>query len=284
MTKKSPYNTLTLRLAITAIAIFLLNIISKGSVKSLLELQPERVIVGGEYWRILSYPTMFQDGFSLTMFVVAMIVFGGSLEQLWNSRRLAASFAGIILVQGALWLLMPFNGQPPALCGAESLTFFVLSSAFWLYPQRFITLLGRYGIHTQAAIFALMMLSLGSIGFAAIAGDHATFLQRSFQSTLGVLSGLGATFVYQRYKASKRTASKKSSGISTDVVQDPEYHLAPATHSVPQLRQQPDRFAAEDYSDEDRLNMILDAIFERGYDSLLPEEKEFLDRYSRNLR
>lgn len=284
MTKKSPYNTLTLRLAITAIAVFLLNVISKGSVQSLLQLQPDKVITGGEYWRILSYPLIFQDGFSLTMFVIAMIVFGGSLEQLWNSRRLAISFAGMVLIQGAIWLLMPFSGQPPAVCGAESLTFFVLSSAFWLYPQRFITLLGRYGIHTQAAIFALMMLSLASIGFAAITSDHATFLQRSFQSTLGVLSGLTATFVYQRYKASQRTTSKESSGISTDVVQDPEYHLTPAVHSASQLRQQTSRFAAEDYSDEDRLNLILDAIFERGYDSLLPEEKEFLDRYSRNLR
>lgn len=280
----APYSTLSLRLCVAVIAVFVLNIAGKGAVQSHLELQAGRVF-GGEYWRLATHPFIFQDGFFLAMFVLALGLFGAAIEALWKPARVAAAFAAITLAQGGIWLLMPFAGQAPPLAGAESLTFFVLSSAFWLYPHRFITFGGRYGIHTQATIFVLMMVSLGAVGYTALAGDHASFLHSSFQSTIGVAAGLAATFFWQRYNAPRRKTESKPAGIAGGIVEDPEYHLATAARTrLQRSYASAEMPVGEDYADEDRLNAILDVIFERGYDSLLPEEKRFLDRYSRNMR
>lgn len=326
-----------MRFAIIAFAMYPLNIVSRDNLRDLLDLRPERIFSHGEIWRLLSYPLVFQDVFPLAMFIIALILFGGALERLWEPRRLVAAFGAITLSQGTIWLIAPFAGQPPALSGAESLTFFMLSSAFWLYPQRFITLWNNSGIHAQATIFALIMVSFGAIGYAAVTGDRALFLQGSFQSASGIIAGLAAAFIYQRYRTIRRTSMVFPAEMATiisntpEIVQTREYYPTLDIRPGVQMRSAPDevkrsfgllgvgkrirvmykalldftnqrlhvnmpqanqvveqldaheQFNDEDYGDENKLNSILDIIFERGYDSLLPEEKKFLDRYSRNL-
>ncbi len=275
--------TFSLRLVIVAIMFYAVDLTVKGGLYWRLNLQSNRIINEGEIWRIVTYPFVSPNIFSVSMFALVLMLFGKALEEIWQTRRLAAIFGTALLIQALLWIAMPFNNHSTTLSGAEMLTFFTLSNAFWLYPQRFITLWGRYAVHTQATIFALMMLSLGAIGYTAIIGDQATFLQGSFQSVIGVVAGLSATFIYQRSKAKMQVSDTKSPILSTQIVQDPEYHLTSwTTKPQPRILPSIEQFS-DDYSDEDQLNAILDAILERGYESLLPEEKEFLNRYSQNI-
>ncbi len=327
-----------MRFAIIAFAMYPLNIISRDGVRGFLDLQPDRVFSNGELWRLASYPLIFPDVLSLTMFIIALLLFGGVLERLWRPQRLAVAFGAITLSQGTVWIVAPFAGQPPTLCGAEALTFFILSSSFWLYPQRFITLWKHHGIHTQATVFALIMVSLGAIGYTAVIGEQSLFLQGAFQSASGILAGLVASFIYQHNRTTHRAVADALPAEMATVARNaaktaraPEYNMTADNSENAQIQAMPtgnrqhhfgllnvgkrihvmckallgfkhqrfrvnapqenylkpipvhNRFNDEDYSDEDRLNFILDIIFEHGYDSLRPEEKKFLDCYSRNL-
>ncbi len=237
-------------------------------------------------WHQLTHPWVFftsmfvHVGLWHLLFNMLMLYwFGRIVENLLNHRHILPIYL-ISGLAGGLFYLISANFIPQlqysfAYGASAAVMGFVFASAT-LTPDSRLHLLLIGPVKLKYIAFALLLLDLFSIGWMANTGGH-----------LAHLGGAAFGYLYIRELRKGNDWSKPVNHILDAIlgflgsISFGESHRKTPLKKVYKAKgKKPKSQARADTDDEDlfqeRLDAILDKIKEHGYDSLTPEEKQFL--------
>jgi len=271
------------------------------SFEEYLKLNPSILISKGYLWQIFSYPLAENSIWQILILGLVLLIFFPILRSMYNRWFFLAFFSLLIAMQGAIATVL-FWGQNVDFRGISAITSFILTLSLILFPkERFM--LGRLPIIKNVhivLIFFLMIFTLGipsyeKANFASIAAFTFPIM---FGSAIAGLFFLQVWFIKKIYLPKKHTESineiKQILTQARESVKKMESSLVDeAVYAGPQvarIRPQDLRnkklleFTDDPEENEEKLNIILDKIHNKGIGALSINEMEFLNLYSDNLK
>src|SRR5947209_2568199 len=151
------------------IASAVISLVYPPLIASVLPLFPQLVLHNLQIWRLVTYPFYFMAsgrgliGSIFNLLWMAMIVafFGGELEAIVHTKRLAAALAVTVIAGGLLFSFMSSDGT---LAGPGIITMFLLSGFAYMWPKREISIFGIFWV--KAWVIALVVFFLSIIPFS----------------------------------------------------------------------------------------------------------------------
>jgi len=203
------------------------------------------------WWQVLSYAFLHGSPVHILINMLGLFFLGPETERALGTRRFVKLYLASAVIGGLGWLVL----SPRGVCiGASGALFGVIGAFAGLFPHRLITLFVMMILPvTMPAWMLAAGLAVVELIYLVAGGGQVAYAAH--------LAGLAAGYVYARSLAGSR---------------DP---LSFADWARYWRR----RRAVRGGSDE-RLDRILDKIATRGISSLSREEREFLDRVSRERR
>jgi hypothetical protein len=242
----------------------LLSLIIPGIMISVMPLYPQLFIGKFQLWRALTYPFFMLASmrgllaaiFTLLWTAIIIAMFGGELETIVHTKRLAISLGITIIAGGILFSFMSSDG---ALAGPSILTMFLLGGFAYMWPKREISILGLFWVKAWVIAVAVFVLSV-----IPMTGTH---LDSSAANLFGPIFGAFGAIVcfhimYRQYRFGRaflnraedilaRKPTRKFASTKGIVLNDPK-------------------------AIETRIDAILDKIASNGMSSLSKEERDFL--------
>jgi hypothetical protein len=278
---------------IVVLMFFVLNIFSKGALSSVFSLRPYEVIDTIQWWRIFTFPLATSSIESISLLLISMGLFAPALEVSLSTRWFSLSVLGLFALQGLLFTLtFGYIDDRAMLTGADSLSFFIMASYTFIIPHRSIQLWKDKEVHGLSLVIAITALAFFVSSFYAVRSTEHYF-NGALSSAFGVLGAIVLTaIVHRRLRAIRKQtafADQDYYEYKHRPQQENESELvetgAPSTSSTPRIPvQQQFTHTLPVESDEERMNRLLDKIFDEGQESLTSEERLFLDEYSRRIR
>lgn len=278
-------------LILLIIIVNIFNIRFNGLLFNTLSLNLTQIISNAEYWRLLSYPFVFNTWESGILF---SIVFSISLPNL--ERFLGRSLYVILLLFSilfALLLTIIFISNPIIFGGLEGVSFFVLTLS-WLLKFR-NKLFPNKPIYFLIEVLSLFVW-LCFKSFILLNSGIIVVLPSIVISILGTGS---AFLVYlqinhiikKNVRKSKEIQAKKNKiqadaileEISIAMYANEKFRSLISSNEVLPKETQNTINLNDDFHNEEILNNILDKINIYGKDSLTKEEVLFLEEYSKSL-
>lgn len=278
--------TLSRKILIGSFVMFILYLLGVGSMLSIyVILNPVAVWPGLDFWRLVTYPLAL--GF-LDM-IVTGITFsapGEELEQMIGTKQFGLLLLMVVL-GGAILHMVLFFGDPNAsLGGMTNVVLFTLIGFVYLFPDSEIRII-IFNVRSRIVLYVVAALAIGLPVVGAIQGKSPWMIFSS--GGFGIILGLGYFHArYQKYpvllspiRSVERIFSARVKTPSSPRRTAP---AARASSSQPvRIRIPFQKAPPREMSDEERLNLILDQIHEKGYASLNEEERSFLKNYSDRL-
>ena len=207
-------------------------------------------------WTLVSY--MFLHGSLGHIFfnMLSLWVFGPPLEARLGGRR----FVTLYFISGLAGAIMSLITSPAAVIGASGAVFGVMLGFAWFWPRQQLMLWGIVGVEARWLIAILTALSL----FQARSGDGIAHFAH--------LGGFIGAWLYLRWVAGRSAASQKA---WRDKLAPRVSGGGPAMERWKAIN--PDGLHPVNREEYDRVMAKLAAT---GEPSLLPGEREFLDRFS----
>jgi hypothetical protein len=220
-----------------------------------------QAVRGGQVWRLVTYPFFFVAsihsliGSVLNLVWSAMLIayFGGELETIIHSDRLAKSLGVTVLIAGLLYTLLDPTG---ALGGASIITMFMLGGFAYMWPKREISIFGIFWVKAWIVALALFIFSILPTG-GFLSDASASHLFGPVGGALGAIVYLHIT--YRQYSFGRSVLNR------VEDIRKPKKRATIITSM----------------SAEQRIDTILDKITRSGIDSLSEEEKDYLMRNSK---
>ena len=278
-------------LILLVIIVNIFNIGFNGLLFAMLSLDLKQIILNAEYWRLLSYPFVFNTWESGILF---SIVFSISLPNLENF--LGRSLYVILLLFSilfALLLTIIFISNPIIFGGLEGISFFILTLSWLLkFRNKLFTNKPIYFFTEVLSLFVWLCFK----SFVLITSGVMTVLPSIVISILGIGS---AFLVYlqinhiikKNVRKSKEIQAKKNKiqadsileEISIAMYANEKFRSLISSNEILPKETQNTISLNDDFHNEEILNNILDKINIHGKDSLTKEEVLFLEEYSKSL-
>jgi hypothetical protein len=215
--------------------------------------------------------------------IIASIAFGApgeEVEQMLGTRRFGITLIALTLAAALLHLVTFFGANTP-LAGPGNLGIFVLVGFVYLFPHSEVRL-----IFFSVRSWVLLTFIAATVLFVSIFGAARGESPLTFFSNGGFGLLIGALYFhikYQKYPLLLRpiqSVGRIFSPTRESTWQGTQAQRRAASPQPARLRMPFQKAPARELSDEERLNIILDRIGERGYDALSEDEKRFLQDYS----
>lgn len=251
-------------LIFTLIASALLSLVLPSVEFAVIPLFPAAVLHGLQIWRLITYPFFFIAspraliGSIINLAWAGMIIayFGGELETIIHTDRLAKALGATVIITGVAYALFDAEG---GLGGPSIITMFFLGGFAYMWPKREISIFGIFFVKAWIVALALFIFSILPTG-GFLADATASHLVGPTAGALGAIIYLHIT--YRQYSFGRSALKTVAGGLRAA---------------------QPKRNATiiSSMSAQQRIDMILDKITRSGIDSLSEEEREFLMRNSK---
>lgn len=287
--KNKPFSV-SIVLILLVIIVNILNIGFNGLLFDTLSLNLKQIILNAEYWRLLSYPFVFNTWESGILF---SIVFSISLPNL--ERFLGRSLYVILLLFSilfALLLTIIFISNPIIFGGLEGVSFFVLTLS-WLLKFR-NKLFPNKPIYFFIEVLSLFVW-LCFKSFILLNSGIMVVLPSIVISILGTGSAflvyLQINHIIKKNVRKNKEIQAKKNKIQADAILE---EISIAMYANEKFRSllsnelSPKEIKNtinmdDNFHNEEILNNILDKINIYGKDSLTKEEVLFLEEYSKSL-
>jgi len=236
---------------------FLLQQFFPGTLESYLGLVSSQVLFGFQFWRLVTYLFLHGSFFHILFNLFTLWMFGKEIEMQWGTKEFI-KFYFICGLGAALLnvLVEPFSTTP--VIGASGALYGVLVAFALTFPTALIYLYGI--IPVQSKHFVLL---IGFVEFlASFRGTSSTIAR--FAHLGGMLTGY---FYLKSYEF--RSILHRFFHRVTD------WFVIRKKEPEPQAAQQSNQ---EDLAKD--VDRILEKVLLKGADSLTPEERELMRRYS----
>jgi len=255
-----------------------------GWINNFVGLRPARIYPGWELWRLVLYPA----GVSLLGLFVGSIVFSTpaeELESMQGTRQFGLQLLLLVLMAGLMHLMMFFGDETPEMVGLENLALFVLVGYVYLFPQSDVRIF-FFSLKSWLLLAICSAIVVGQTVMGIIYGANP-FLFFSYGG-FGLLVGAAYFHArYQKYPFLLRPIRRLERAAERATTHSSPRTPAPARRASGNVavrnKTAVQRPVQRELSDEERLNVILDRISEKGYESLSDEEQRFLRDYSDRL-
>ena len=231
---------------------------------SVIPLYSELVVHQFQAWRLITYPFFMLASmrgllsaiFTLLWTAVIIAMFGGELETIIHTKRLAISL-GITIVAGGI--LFSFISSDGALAGPSTISMFMLGGFAYLWPKREISVFGLFWVKAWVIALAIFIFSIIPMNGTKLDSSAANLFGPIFGALGAIISfhvlyrqySFGRTFLNRAEDILKRKPARRYASTKGIILNDPK-------------------------AIEARIDAILDKIASAGMQSLSKEEREFL--------
>jgi membrane associated rhomboid family serine protease len=234
---------------------FLLELVIGGAMIYYLGLVPRLITGQFMIWQFLTYMFLHGGFFHLLFNMFALWMFGSDIERVWGSREFLKYYLICGLGAGAFNFILAINSPIPVI-GASGAIYGILVAFAMLFPNRLIYIYFLFPIKAK-----YLVIIFGVIEFFASLG----------QSQGGVahfahLGGMVVGFIYLKSDWRLSSLWKKASDV----------RYRRKVQKIVKKREQ-----GQDLMDQ--VDAILDKINRVGYENLTEEEKEILDKASKEI-
>jgi membrane associated rhomboid family serine protease len=264
--------------------VYIIDIVTGGKLTSLLALQPSFVLGKMEIWRLVTFPFVPGSPVSFMLFFTTFFIFAPRIEEILSKPFFIALLFLITVVQGTA-LTLVFWRSPLTFAGMEGVSFFVATLFAFITRGKKTYIWLFKAIRTS--LFILMIFILWGTSILI----HSLITQNNMYLVTGSLLALsGIIFGFLTYLQVKLSKKFLLSHLERNNIEIPKpEELTPALIQQNGLKRlnrslkEESSYYEENIFSEDRLNVILDKINEYGKDSLSPDERKYLEEYSKNL-
>lgn len=300
------------RLLIANAAVFLVTVVvGYGLMADLFAFSPGRLLT--RPWGMLTYMFVHAGLWHLLMNLLFIFFFGPPLESRWGSDL----FIKFYLICGLGGVLLSFAFSGASIVGASAACYGLLLAFAMIWPNATVYIWGLVPVKVKWLVIFMVALSFASaIGpardgvahLAHLGGAIAGFLllQSGLMPGSGRSSAAPADWGPGARAAGSRRTGRRSPGSAArrrpgqnrgfklaDLLRRREGPRAsgrkkPRSESPRVIevfeRQSAEKRSAREQAELDRVDAVLDKISSEGINSLTPEERDLLDRVSRQTR
>lgn len=279
---------------IIVLGVYLLDIIMGGRLSSLFVLKPTLVIENSQYWRLFTFPLAYDSIEGIIFFIITFFIFAPKLEDIFQNWLYPLILSLIIFSQGTLLTLIYWKSDT-MLHGLVGVSFFVLTIFSFVNIKKRLVIFQKYYIHTITftVIIAVTWFLLVFV-HSAILKSYSLITEGIYSAIFGLSSGF-IVFLQSKYTKNiihnnKGNVKKKGDllvpspeELSLAVIANNELKKVNKQLNEDLIANVEQESTFDILSQEEKLNQILDKINEKGKDFLTPEEKQFLDDYSKEI-
>ncbi len=280
-----PY-TLSRKILILCIVLFVLYLFRLGGyIDAFTTLWPYKVWPDWELWRLVVYPLAIGGIFDLLAASITFSAPGEELESMLGTRGFGFLLLCVVL-GGALLQMVLFWNEAIPLYGMINPTVFTLIGFVYLFPQSDIRVI-FFNVRSWIILLLVATLALAEPILLVTRGGVTPWIMVT-HGGFGILLGLAYFHArYQKYavllgpiRSIERVAARMWIPSPTKRTTAPQ---RVSTQQPVRIRIPFPKSAPREMTDEERLNMLLDKINEKGYAALNDEERLFLDDYSNRI-
>lgn len=300
------------RLLIANAVVFLVTVVvGYGPMADLFAFSPGRLLT--RPWGMLTYMFVHAGLWHLLMNLLFIFFFGPPLESRWGSDL----FIKFYLICGLGGVLLSFAFSGASIVGASAACYGILLAFAMIWPNVTVYIWGLVPVKVKWLVIFMVALSFASaIGPARDGVAHLAHLGGAIAGFLLLQSGLmpgsgrssaapadwgpgaraaGSTRTGRRSagRAARRRPGQNRGFKLADLLRRREGPRAsrrkkPRSESPRVIevfeRQSAEKRSARERAELDRVDAVLDKISSEGINSLTPEERDLLDRVSRQTR
>ena len=246
---------------------YLLQFVVGDQLIDLFGLVPAHVVKDRWVWQLVTYMFLHGNAWHLLLNLFAFWMFGRVVESAWGSGEFV-KYCLICGVGGAAFNLAITPTSPNPIIGASAVVYGLLVAFALLYPETTVYI--YFFIPLKAKYMAILF---GLIEFAASAQGGSGHI-----ANLAHLGGMLTGYVYIRWWWEIQTRTRR---LATDLWERVGEGVSRPTRGGGWPR----REAPPPQSDlSEEVDRILDKILVQGVDSLTPEEKETMRKFSKKQK
>lgn len=260
------------RLLIANAVVFLVSVaVGFEVVADLFAFSPGRL--ASRPWGMLTYMFVHQGLWHLLINLLFLFFFGPPLEARWGSDV----FIKFYLICGLGGVLLSFAFSGASIVGASAACYGIMLSFAMIWPNTPVYIWGLVPVRVKWLVVFLVLLSFASaIGPARDGVAHLAHLGGAVAGFILVQSGwLGGSGPSRPRGGRRKRRADAPAGAGEPA--------APRVVKVFERRGEAKRAAGE-RAELDRVDAVLDKISAEGINSLTAEERDLLDRVSRQTR
>ena len=267
--------------------------VGRGPIFDLFGFTPDRILQ--QPWGMLTYMFVHAGFWHLLMNMLFIFFFGPPLEERWGSEL----FLKFYLVCGLGGVLLSFLFAEATIVGASAACYGIMLAFAMAWPNQPVHIWGVWPVKVKWLVTFMVAISFASaIGPTRDGVAHLAHLGGVIAGFLFVKSGWLPAGQWQQ-RGSTRTAKRSSStraaerrgGSWTAKRRGASWAAKRRGASATSTpigdafeRRKVRKRMAEERAELDRVDAVLDKISARGIDSLTAEERDLLDRVSRQTK
>lgn len=253
-------------LAYACIGAFVLQGIVGPQLVLLFGLVPAQVVRERWLWQTVTYAFLHGNLWHLLLNLFALWMFGRVVEASWGSGEFLKYCLICALGAAAATLaITPFSTHP--VIGASGVVYGLLVAFALLYPDTTVYLYFLFPMKAKyvALLFGLLEFTASAFG----SGSHV--------ANLAHLGGMLTGYVYIRWWGLIRRKAVQAAGDAWERLSGSMERPGRGRRPRPPVEDPPQSLSAE-------VDRILDKILVQGVESLTPEEKETMKRFSKRQK
>ena len=280
-------NSISNKFALITLLLYLADFFSGGRLVNILALQPITVIEKMEFWRIISFPFAGSSLEGGLLFFASILFFGNKLEIVFHKAFFPIIILLLICLQGTIFTLLFWRSEL-VFAGMEGISIFILTLFSLLFYKNKLQVGYRktYRIVSSVGLLAITWASSVALHYF-IMNDQSIIYKSAYSAMFGISGG---SLIFAQIKLARRLKSKKKVIIPEETILPRPEELSLALISQNEFRRLKKHLIEEaplmDYNfpfSEDRLNEILEKIYDNGKESLSNDERAYLEEYSKRL-
>jgi hypothetical protein len=279
-------SSLSRKIFIGIMVMFILSLFgAAGWISYYTMLQPTLVMPGLELWRLVTYPIALSF-LGLLIGAICFSVPGEEMESMLGTRQFGILLLIVTLGSALMHMAVFYGSSRHILAGPTNPAIFILVGFVYLFPHSEVRVF-FFNIRTSVIVAVTAGIIVTQTVYSWLALGESPLMFFSFGGFGLVLGGVYFHTRYQKYAfllkpirtvermlERSRTVAGPHKNVSAPVRQSQQ---GSARIRIPFQK------STADLSDEERLNLILDRINEKGYGDLSEDEQRFLRDYSSKL-
>lgn len=251
-------------------------------------------IIGGEWWRLLTYAFVHGNAVHLLLNLLGLFVFGRMAWQEFGNRHWLGLFLAGSVVGGLAYLAV-FNETSDRLVGASAGLYALVVAVTLRMPDLPLGVPFLPGLTLRLRNFTLGMLLFEAINTlaqtVALAHPSATAVATTHVASLAHLGGALAGFFYVRLMTDGFDSMVRESERRERLWREQQHqrrrreprHVAAGKIGAPPPEETEEPVRPANFM-EDQVNPILEKLHAHGPSSLSPDERHILDEAARRLK
>ena len=271
------------------ISVYFLDFITGYKLSHIFILNTNETTNYNNLWSLLTYPLKFTSFASLLIFMFAMGIISKKLERVYKSNIIPFVYLLIVLCHSTLFTLI-YSNSKQFVSGTDGLSFFIITLYFLLNKNQRLTIASFVFNVNKVVIGAIISLWVFAQLLNYYAYEENFVLNSFFLAGFGTLNALVVYFqiyLIKKLKSKRKVVAQQREKVFDELEHSHSYSkFSESNMRVNQVKyknEEPNIFTGNSYSDEEKMNDILDKINSFGYDSLTFTEQNFLKEYSKRI-